>query len=63
MYFNNSLITYDVLGKVTCDEEPCENSGTCIDDPQLGFQCLCHAHYKGLKCQEGETTLYTVQVM
>ncbi|CAF0950741.1 unnamed protein product [Brachionus calyciflorus] len=35
-----------------CLSNPCENGGTCVDQPDLllGFNCICPSGYKGTKC-------------
>lgn len=34
-----------------CSSEPCFNSGTCIDLPEVTFTCICEPQYTGDVCQ------------
>ncbi|XP_067947805.1 agrin-like isoform X2 [Watersipora subatra] len=45
------IISPYVNDRVTCEDDPCANGGTCSNDANLGFHCLCTVHWKGSKCQ------------
>lgn len=34
-----------------CSSEPCMNSGTCIDLPEVTFTCICEPQFTGDLCQ------------
>ena len=41
-----------------CDSDPCQNSGTCIDQLN-GFVCRCEDGYDGDFCENSRTTVLT----
>ena len=37
----------------TCESQPCQNEGTCVEDEheEEGFYCKCFYKYQGKRCQ------------
>ena len=55
-YLHNAhLITFLI---VTCDSNPCQNGGTCIDEGD-GFMCDCTSGFTGVKCDIEGTFLFS----
>uniref|UniRef100_A0A9J7XUG0 FAT atypical cadherin 2 n=1 Tax=Cyprinus carpio carpio TaxID=630221 RepID=A0A9J7XUG0_CYPCA len=36
-----------------CASNPCENGGTCVEDPSEEFHCSCPSPYSGSRCENG----------
>ena len=37
---------------LACESNPCENGGTCIDEPGGKFKCICKLGFSGKFCTE-----------
>ena len=37
---------------LACESNPCENGGTCIDEPGGKFKCICKVGFSGKFCTE-----------
>ena len=40
-----------------CESQPCQNEGTCVEDEQDGFHCICSSKYQGRLC-EGKRNVF-----
>ena len=36
---------------LACESNPCKNGGTCVDEPDGKFKCICRDSYVGVYCE------------
>ena len=34
-----------------CESQPCQNEGTCVEDDEDGYHCICSSKYQGKHCE------------
>ena len=51
---HNCFLTFDLVVVVahTCQSNPCQNGGTCVDEIQR-YECRCPSGWGGVNCELG----------
>lgn len=52
-FYNEVFGKYEfyILDLNSCDESPCFNNGTCIQEPDGLFSCVCEEFFEGDLCE------------
>lgn len=43
-----------VISHAPCKQNPCHNGGTCVDQADDKYKCVCKIGYEGKNCEEKE---------
>ena len=56
----NSLHCHCYIPVISCDDNPCQNRGSCANDQTAGFSCDCTSDFKGKICDQSGKSTWTI---